>query len=253
MSKLNFSKGKFSKFISSKGFYAALAVCLVGAGAATWLAVDRTMSDIQDNNAQILKQEDTLTAFPQIEEAETKKQDIPKQQTPSTSSSVSGSSSGQASTSSAAPAQSEQQEASQKLPTLAYSLPVSGDIIGVFSGEELVRNTTMNDWRTHNGVDITAEKGTEILAAADGTVAEITNDPLWGTVMVIDHLDGNQTIYCGLDNNLPVSVGDTVLVRQVIGKLGAIPSESEEKSHLHFAMKNDGAWVDPLDKIAKAS
>lgn len=251
MSKLSFSKGKFSKFISSKGFYAALAVCLVGAGAATWLAVNRTMTDIQDRNVEILEEENQFTAFPQIEEAETKQQDVPKQQTPSTSSSESSSSSEPAS------AQAEQSEPSgdsQKLPTLAYSLPVSGEISSPFSGEELVRNTTMNDWRTHNGVDIYAEKGDEILAAADGTISDIYTDTLWGTVVVIDHLDGNQTIYCGLDANLPIAVGDTVLVKQVIGKLDSIPCESEEKTHLHFAMKNsDGLWVDPLDKLSKSS
>ena len=37
----------FQKFISGKGFYLALAVCLAGAGAAAWVAVDKTIQSVE--------------------------------------------------------------------------------------------------------------------------------------------------------------------------------------------------------------
>ena len=43
---LKFSQSKFSRFLSGKGFYIALAVCLVGAGSAAWVAVDKTMGAV---------------------------------------------------------------------------------------------------------------------------------------------------------------------------------------------------------------
>ena len=44
------TKGNFSKFMAGKGFYVALTFCLIGAGAAAWAAVDRTIDSIDQNN-----------------------------------------------------------------------------------------------------------------------------------------------------------------------------------------------------------
>lgn len=262
MSKMNFSKGKFSKFISSKGFYVAIAVCLLGAGAATWLAVDRTITGIEDNNTQMIESENQWNDYPQLEEAEKKQsgEKKPAEVKPSTKPSPSSSSSSTASSSSASSQSSSKQAADsaplatlEPSPSLAYVLPVSaGEVISPYSQGELVKNTTLNDWRTHDGVDLSAEDGSDILAAADGVIASISSDPLWGSIITIDHADGNQTIYCGLDSVLPVKPGDMVTMGQSIGKLDGVPCEITQPSHLHFAMKRDGKWVDPLGHIAKA-
>lgn len=250
MSKMNFSKGKFGKFISSKGFYVALAVCLVGAGAATWVAVNRTISGIENANSQILQSENQFSDFPSLEEAETNVPDVPKRYLPPASSSSTASSSAAPSSelesSSAAPA------ASPVSPTLAYALPAKGKIINPYSGGELVKNKTLGDWRTHDGVDITMSKGDEVLAVADGVVTDIKNDPLWGAVVTIRHADGNESIYCGLEAALPVKVGENVMVKQSIGRLDGVPCEINDDMHLHFAMKQNGSWIDPLTVIAKA-
>ena len=47
--------------------------------------------------------------------------------------------------------------------------PVEGDIIAAFSMDTLVYNATLEDWRTHDGIDISAEAGSGVLAAAAGT------------------------------------------------------------------------------------
>jgi murein DD-endopeptidase MepM/ murein hydrolase activator NlpD len=109
-----------------------------------------------------------------------------------------------------------------------------------------VKNVTLGDWRTHDGVDIAAEKGADVLAAAAGTVSAVEHDALWGTVITLDHTDGRQTLYCGLSGVTPVQAGDAVLSSQVIGSLDGVPCEISDPNHLHFAMKEGGRWVDPL-------
>ncbi len=257
MSKMNFSnkqgKGKFSQFLSSKGFYVALAVCLVGASAATWLAVDKTITGIENSNSQMLESRGFMD-FPQLEETDKRQPNVPKvtepqeqYSAPSSSPSTASSSSVQ---SSAQSEPSEQQAAAPVLPTLSYALPTKGDITIPYSNGELVKNTTLGDWRTHDGVDIAAAKGDEIYAAADGTVVDIKNDPLWGTMVTVRHADNNETIYCGLESNLPIKIGDAIMAKQVIGKLDGVPCEVSDKSHLHYAMKKDGKWIDPLSVMA---
>ena len=265
MNKFNRSKNKFATFISSKGFYVAIVVCLAGAGFATWLAVDRTISGIENQNAQILQNESRLRDFPALEEAAKPQSDVPRAassrstvpapQTAPRSSMPSSSSSNPASSSapsSEPAAASAPSAASPPLVRLVYALPVKGDILSAFSDGELVRNTTLGDWRTHDGVDIACEKGSEVIAAAEGRVVEVRIDSLWGGVVTIEHPDGRRTFYSGLADPVPVKPEESVNARQVIGTVAGIPCEASEGIHLHFAMKENGKWADPLSLIAKA-
>ena len=256
MSNLKFSKGKFARFISSRGFYVALAVCLAGAGVATYMAVDRTINVIQHTGSQLAQ--DPFAGF-ELEEVDQRTPGVPLENqrpaqppAPSRPQPSSPASSSSSEEPSEPEEQSEPSEQQAPLPRLSYVLPVRGDIIQPFSDGELVRNVTMGDWRTHDGIDIQAAPGTEIHAAADGVVSQIRVDPLWGTVVVIDHADGYQTHYSGLARNVPVREGDTVTARQAIGQLEGVPSEMQgDRVHLHFAVKRDGAWVDPMELIQR--
>lgn len=252
MSKLNFSKGKFSRFFSSKGFYVAIVLCLVGAAAATWMAVDGTIREIENSNSQILSSEKGFAEFPPAEEAEKKESGIiitkPESSEPPVSSSAPES---EPEPSSVPTVKSEQSPVSEKSPTLSYTLPLAGNIVNQFSEGELVKNLTLGDWRTHDGVDVAGDKNTDVFACANGVVSSVKNDPLWGTVVVIDHHDGNQSIYCGLNSAVPVKEGDAVMAQQAIGTLDGVPCEVMDESHLHFAMKRDGAWIDPLSVLPR--
>ena len=66
-------------------------------------------------------------------------------------------------------------------------LPIQGEVLTAFSVDQLLYNETLDDWRTHDGVDIAAAEGDAVLAACAGTVSSITDDPLMGTTVVIQH------------------------------------------------------------------
>ena len=258
MKKIRFSQGKFASFMSSKGFYSAVAICLVGAGAATWLAVNRTINSIENSNNTILS-EAGFADFPPVEEVERRVPDIPAPpaQPPAPAPSPEPSSLQPTPPSLPEPPSepeepSEPAEAPPPSPTLLYTLPVRGSIVNQFSNGELVKNNTLGDWRTHDGVDIAAEKGAEIFAAAAGTVTEVKRDALWGTVLTITHADGKLSIYSGLSEVMPVNTGDAVMAKQAIGKLEGVPSEMSDGTHLHFAIRDKNGWLDPLVVIGSS-
>ena len=85
--------------------------------------------------------------------------------------------------------------------------PVSGETVAAFSMEDLQYDKTMEDWRTHNGMDIEADKGTQVMAATAGTVDSVYDDPLLGTTVVLSHSGGYQTIYACLQGQPTVSAG----------------------------------------------
>ena len=130
---------------------------------------------------------------------------------------------------------------------MCFCLPVQGaKTIAPFSGGELVKNHTLNVWRTHDGIDLAAEKGTVVTAAEAGTVSAVTMDPMWGGTVAVDHTDGTQTIYCGIAPEKALKAGDRVTAGQVLGSVDTVTAEVAMESHLHFAAKKDGKFLDPL-------
>ena len=63
-----------------------------------------------------------------------------------------------------------------------YVRPTSGAVITPFSGDELLFQPTFGDWRVHSGTDFGAEAGETVLALTDGTVQEVFEDGLYGTL-----------------------------------------------------------------------
>ncbi len=89
----------------------------------------------------------------------------------------------------------------------------------------------------HNGVDLADSYGTPIMAAAGGTVI-IVKVGGWnggyGTMIVISHDNGTQTLYAHL-SSVKVGVGDTVVKGQTIGSMGN--SGESTGTHLHFEVR----------------
>lgn len=131
---------------------------------------------------------------------------------------------------------------------IEFALPVSGTVSKDFSDNELLYNETMKDWRTHSALDISAESGTSVKAAAAGTVESIEDDPLYGTTVTIRHSDTLVTKYSSLQPSLPVSVGNFVEAGAPIGNVGNTAiSERSDGAHLHFEIIENGTPINPKD------
>lgn len=129
---------------------------------------------------------------------------------------------------------------------LVFTWPVNGTVISPHCVDALAYDPTMGDWRTHAGIDVSAAIGTEVKAAAAGSVAAIYEDDLYGTTVVIDHGKDLTSVYSNLAAVPTVKVGAKVSTGTVIGTVGSTaPSESRLDSHLHFAMYRSDIAVDP--------
>ena len=138
------------------------------------------------------------------------------------------------------------EEAAEVIAT-AFGWPIKGDICSGYSVDKLQYDRTMQDWRTHNAIDIEAELGEKVLAAGDGIVERIYTDQMYGVTVVLNHGAGLRSIYCNLAGTPTVQAGDTVSLGQVIGAVGdTADAENGDVNHLHFAMTLDETRVDPL-------
>ncbi len=136
--------------------------------------------------------------------------------------------------------------------TLELILPIDGQIVNPFSSEALVYSKTLSDWRIHNGIDIQTENGTEVKAAADGTILKAYEDSLMGFTIIIKHNETYQTIYQNLASCEMVTEGQTVTQGQSIAAVGnSAAAELLEESHLHFAVLAGKAYLNPEDFLHK--
>lgn len=129
---------------------------------------------------------------------------------------------------------------------LSFEKPVEGEIIKAFAKDDLVYSETLQEWTTHLGIDIKADKTTVVKAAEAGTVKTIKNDPRYGLTITIEHDNGYQTVYANLLSSEFVVEGEKVEKGQSIGTVGNTATfEIADEPHLHFEMLKDGVQIDP--------
>ena len=129
--------------------------------------------------------------------------------------------------------------------------PVMGEEIWGYSMEALSYNQTTRDWRVHNGVDIAAEAGTAVCAAADGQVYTTYEDDAMGYTVVIRHEGGYTTRYSSLSQDVTVKAGDKVTMGQTIGYVGdSALVETTLGTHVHFGVTYQDAPMDPAEFLA---
>lgn len=133
-----------------------------------------------------------------------------------------------------------------------YSLPMGTDILKDYSPDKPTYSATMGDWRTHSGIDFKAAEGEQVKAISYGTVTNVYEDALWGTVVQIDHGNGVTARYCGFNKDtLEIKKGATVESGSLLGYLGTIPCEKSDLSHLHFEIIYNGENVEPFELMGK--
>ncbi len=262
---------QIKKFLRSKGFALALIACLVAAAAAGVWAVRTVREELKKSLDELtLPGTEEQQALPGIDETldgmwnETEENtwqqpdtnvansvaDVPL---PAASAlqdgaaSSSGRQSGSGLVSEPSALRTDSAPASS-LQTAAYRQPVDGQILNVCSGDELVYNKTLGDWRTHNGVDYACAQGAEVCAPAEGRVTALETGSSWGGVVCIQDAEGRQWRLCGV-SDVQVKEGETVTAGQQLGKAGSISCECAEPSHIHLELLQNGAYLDPAKLI----
>ena len=125
--------------------------------------------------------------------------------------------------------------------------PIDGETSKPFYMDRLIYSETLQEWTTHRGIDIKAQKNDEVKIIADGTVKSIKTDPRYGISVIIKHKNGFESVYaCLLNSAENLKEGDEVAQGQTIGNVGnSGVFETTDGMHLHFELLKDGEYVNP--------
>lgn len=214
------SKRKFSGNVSGKGYYIALVLCAVAVGVTGYLYyrnADNTEVNLQ--NPVSSTEQVAATQDDDVQAVATQ----PEESDPT------------------------QPSGSGEKPKKVCS-PVEGKSVTPYSMEVLSYNQTTRDWRVHDGVDMAADAGTKVCAAADGTVYTVYEDETMGMTVVIRHDGGYTTKYASLAQEVSVKAGQQVTAGETIGSVGTTALlENAIGDHVHFSVSCNGEFVDPAE------
>ena len=95
--------------------------------------------------------------------------------------------------------------------------------------------------RSHEGIDIMAERGTKVYSATEGLVADLRNNNLGGKVIWILGPSGSWHYYAHLDGHKRgLNVGDYVRKGDLIGYVGNTGNARHTAPHLHYGIYLNG-------------
>ena len=166
-----FDGKKVKAVFGGKGFYIALALCLLAAGIVGYYTLLRPQAPAEPASnpaSNVPDDRDNAWVAPAVQPEENVPAAPPAEETPIS-------------------------DPQDLLPQVMS--PLDGTTVTVFSVTELMYDETMADWRTHNGIDIQASEGDSVRTAASGTVLSVKDDELMGTTVVIQHGGGYTTQY----------------------------------------------------------
>ena len=122
--------------------------------------------------------------------------------------------------------------------------------------------------RRHKGTDIVAERGTEVLAVANGVVTEMDYHHLSGYYLTIEHNDGTETMYLHLNNDTQgtddgqggvatayhptLRIGSVVSAGDVVAYVGDSGNSERTTPNTHFEVIIDGEKIDPYPLLEDA-
>ncbi len=233
------------RFLSSgKGYYIALILCAAAIGI-TGYVYYRNAGEAQEVS-QVETYADVLVGTLGTE-------DVPvlSTQPQPTAPRETGKENPEQKSGSSAPSESQTTPPATEKRVLKTMSPVAGEQIFGYSMEALSYNQTTRDWRVHNGIDLAAEDGAQVAAAADGEVYTVYEDNTLGHTVVIRHAEGYTTRYASLTEDVAVKPGDTVTMGQVIGCAGdSALVECSLGSHVHFSVTRYDEPMDPAEFLS---
>jgi murein DD-endopeptidase MepM/ murein hydrolase activator NlpD len=125
--------------------------------------------------------------------------------------------------------------------------PLTGNTTSVFGNQRLF-NGELKSY--HRGTDLRAKTGTPVYASNSGIVRLAQNLFYSGNIVIVDHGNGIFTNYAHL-SKIQVRTGQHIARGDQIGLSGATGRVSGP--HLHWGVKINGAYVDPMQFIGVIS
>lgn len=119
-----------------------------------------------------------------------------------------------------------------------FGWPVRGEVL---KGYGLSYSQVYDDYRLYSGIDISTKGGIDIITVHEGKVSLVEKNDDGKLTVEVDHGKGWLTHYSQLAQAF-VSEGKALKNGEKIG---------QADTHLHFRIKKDGSWVDPLEYLPK--
>nr|DAI52820.1 MAG TPA: 43 kDa tail protein [Caudoviricetes sp.] len=130
---------------------------------------------------------------------------------------------------------------------MIWPLPGYSRILSPFGPRKQVKTTYGLSSPYHNGIDVPAPTGTQIIAARGGTVTQVRTTKMRGKFCIINHGNGIATLYQHC-SSIGVKMGQEVQAGQAIAKVGATGNVSGP--HLHFEVHVNGKEDDPTKYVS---
>lgn len=135
-------------------------------------------------------------------------------------------------------------------PVFAAPLEGKTKVVLAYSTDHAIYDPTLEQYRTNASVSLSAKKGTEVKAAADGVVKEVKKDAQAGNLVRIAHGEDWLTTYGQLADAVAVKEGESVKQGQRIGTVAAPTKYGVALGeHLIFAMEKNGEPQNPMEKM----
>ncbi len=237
-------KNIIEKISSGKGFYIVAAL--------SFAVIVAAIAFVYNSSVNMLRDLDIPTTLKQVEKNQTSVSDPRKYQDDEDEVSEKESTTYPAPKTTAPPTTQQpttvpatQESTIEAFRNDSFILPLSGDVDRKFSSNP-VYDETMEDWRTHGGVDFLGNRGDDVLSIGNGKVTKVIFDPTFGYTIEVYYGDFIGR-YCGIEQGTAVGIDDVVTKGGIIGKIGDIPCESKQESHLHFEVVRDGVAIDPME------
>ena len=133
-----------------------------------------------------------------------------------------------------------------KVEKLIFIPALDGEVQKIYSTDKVVYSKTLHQWKTHDGIDISAENNKTVVAIERGVVEKVYNDSFYGMTVEIEHINGYRSVYSNLEENVYVNVGESVIKGQKLGKVGNTAiGEYLDEPHLHFVLFQNDKNINP--------
>ena len=141
----------------------------------------------------------------------------------------------------------------QQMSLLQQELPTEDSLPSPLPGQNLTDTwgAARSQGRSHEGIDIFAERGTPIQSTTQGIVSKVGENTLGGLVVVVVGPGGAGHYYAHLEDYSDISPNDWVNKGDTIGYMGDSGNAKGTPPHVHYGIYINGSAVNPYPLLQK--